>query len=166
MPLPRNWIITLMAMTTKTTWSDEIRSKFGLQPSINPIPNGISNFIQPVVALRGEEILRSYNTLTTGGTIYTTPTDKDFYLTSCTLALAKDAACDQASGHIYLQVITGGSTQSILTLPVITLTAQQSQISLSNLNIKCDKNTAVFLAIGSMTAGLRSVSTSFTGILV
>jgi len=72
-------------------------------------PSEISNFIQPIVDVtpnnnRIVNIYKELDVTNTSGTIYTTPTDKDFYLTSCSLSFIKNAG--NLSAKVYIAYIS------------------------------------------------------------
>ena len=122
----------------------EIEQKF--QPSIetNPLVVNISN------------IVRNLTRTTTGsGTIYTTPTDKDFYLVSASLSFIKDATCDQATGtSAAVNVVIDGTTVSTVSTSGLTLTAQSGEVSLSSgYPIKVDRGTTITIGGGAYTVG-------------
>lgn len=97
------------------------------------------------------------------GTLYTTPSDKDFYICSAALAVIKDATCDVSIGSIAISITTGGLSQNILMIPVLTTTAQSGEINITfPFPIKCDRNSAVTLT-GTYAAGLMSRSASIAG---
>lgn len=87
-------------------------------------------------------------------TPYTTPTDKDFYLTGVTLSFVKDAANDLATGSLLVQTTVNGETVSVTGIAVLTLTAQQQTVRCEfNPPIKVDRNAAIQLPTATFTAG-------------
>lgn len=89
-------------------------------------------------------IIKSVSSITT---IYTTPADKDFYLTSCTLTMAK-AAGDTATS-IVIQAAVGGVTTVLVRLSGITLTAERDSLFCPfPVPIKIDRGSAIALAGG------------------
>jgi len=110
--------------------------------------------------------LSRYNatTLTGSTTLYTTPANKDFYITSACLAYHKDAACD--SSIIHLTYIQDGATIRLLMLPQVTGEILQGQIANSYpFPIKCDRNTVIQYT-GSFTAGTIFRAASITGFIL
>lgn len=106
-----------------------------------------------------QRIVKIANRSSTGTTtLYTTPADKDFYLTSVFLNVTKDATCDVSNtdGPIIRAVIDGVTT-TIIQVSVLTLTAQNygQVISLPH-PIKLDRNSAVTLAGATFSAGALS----------
>jgi len=86
-------------------------------------------------------IIKTANSSTTGSvTLYTTPTDKDFYLTSLQISLIKDATNDNATGTIGFSITVDGVVIVPLGLAVLTLTAQNSNAVLPlSISIKVNR---------------------------
>ena len=75
-------------------------------------------------------------------TIYTVPSNKDFYLTSCSLSVTKDAT--STSIRTYIQVTIDGANQQLLSIAGITLTAQSQGLTMSfPVPIKIDRGTSI-----------------------
>ncbi len=75
---------------------------------------------------------------------YTTPANKDFYLTGLSFSIAKDAACDATSGNISVTGVIDGQVVAIATISGITLTALQDTITMQfPFPLKLDRNTAI-----------------------
>jgi len=90
--------------------------------------------------------------------IYTTPADRDFYLTACSLSLIKDATA--VSNISNLQVYIGGIAINVLAIAGITLTAQNGSMSLSfPTPIKIDRDTAIAIRNSNATSTVNSVGT-------
>lgn len=133
------------------------------------IPSKVQDTIIPVVEinpslLRTVSVIRSSTKSTTGtGTIYTTPSNQDFYLTSATLTLIADAACDNTS--VVLKTIVDGASsgRDVLIIGKPTLTATQiTQTIALKYPIKVDRNTAITYG-GTFTVGAMTVSVSIHG---
>ena len=115
--------------------------------------------------LRRINIVRYANAVNSGsGTIYTTPTDKDFYLCYANLGIIKDAT--STSTEESLRIVIDGATQRLMTIPSITLTAQSQNVFISlNNPIKIDRNTAITINGSSATANI-TLNGSIAGYLV
>jgi len=107
----------------------------------------VADYIQPTI-----EIERRINIVKTTGqgatgtfAIYTTPTDKDFYITNIILHYIKDAACDLATGGVWsLSANIDGTSQALVSLSVITLTAQDELLILQfDKPLKIDRGNAI-----------------------
>lgn len=94
---------------------------------------------------------------TTGtSTVYSTPANKDFYVTSAFLGLVKDATCDAATGRIELTATINGESTAILCIPTLTLTAQSENLSIAfPYPIKIDRGTNITHAL-TFAAGAAS----------
>lgn len=122
----------------------------------NLLPN-----VQPVMDMtpRNHRLVNSFNAATkttssSSDTVFTTPTDRDLYITQVIFGFVKDAACDTASGAATLRVTSGGQAKTIAALPVLTLTAQDSRVVMNfNPPMKADRNTNCTMVQGTFTAG-------------
>lgn len=118
--------------------------------------------ITPVVPISPNPKIIKQNTATNSAseTIYTTPSDKDFYLVACSLAVIKDASATSTAS--WLQVYIEGIATAILKIPSITLTAQTGYMVLPlPYPIKIDKNTAITINNGTAVANVLA-----TGIII
>lgn len=101
-----------------------------LQPTVSKVLNSNSDFVQPTYDFSNTRLINvvafgnSANTTTT--TIYTTPSDRDFFLTSANFAWAKDATATSQNFSLRSTVYGGGVTQ-ILQGAGITLVAMNGQ---------------------------------------
>jgi hypothetical protein len=97
---------------------------------------------------------------------YTTPANKDFYLTGFTYNLSKDATCDIATSYYSLQMTTNTGVIQLYTMGIITLTAQHFEVSVQFANpIKLPRGTA-FANNMTYTAGLMSRGCNLYGYTV
>lgn len=113
--------------------------------------------LEPVV-----RIVRNTSRTTTGNsTIYTTPADKDFYLTGLYLSACADATND---GVLYnIQVTIDGVSQRIASLVKQTTTAFAGNMPMQFVKpIKVDRNTAITVG-QSFTAGTSTVAAAVYG---
>lgn len=153
-----------MATIYNSDLSKELQQGAKIQINRDDIPNQLAEKVVPVMEvnpklLRRCNIIAGNTSTVTSGTVavYTTPSDKDFYLVSYALAVAKDAACDISSGSVSMTATEAdmGAIQ-LLGIPVITLTLQQDNISVQlPFPIKLKRNTAISIA-GTFTAGICS----------
>lgn len=119
-------------------------SKISLVSDVNPSHN---RFCDVAVAA----------TLTNGTsqTIYTTPTDKDFYLTSANCSVIKDVTSTSTDTTIVVTI--GGSTTAVLRIAGITLTAQSGSMSQTfNTPIKIDRGTGISLQNTTNVANINA----------
>jgi hypothetical protein len=125
-------------------------------------PTELSMAVVPVMDMtpdlhRVADICEGASSAATGAfTVFTTPTDKDFYLTSAQISISKSAACDLATGVVSLTVVISAQTKSILNIATVTLTAQQQSIALGlPVPIKLDRGSVISM---SGTFGIAALS--------
>lgn len=106
--------------------AQDSRRIFNLKAGDNFSPEILPN-IQPVMQIsRVANIVREVGSAATGTfTIFTTPADKDFYLTGAMLSFTKDAASDLTT--MAMNVVIAGATRSIVVIPTTTLVAGTMQ---------------------------------------
>jgi len=103
----------------------------------------------------------------TSVTVYTTPIDQDFYLTSACIAFIKDASATSLS--CYFTATINGATVAFLRCPGITLTAQSGQNSMvfphpvkidrgTNIGVNSSTNVANISCYGAITGFLDETS--------
>lgn len=124
-----------------------------------PSPIISEDKVQPIFSVTANrycQITRGASSTGTGAsTIFTTATDRDFFLTGASLSFSKDATCDLASGsNVNLNVVVDGATRQILILSNLTLTAQDKQLSIAlNPPVKLDRGAVVQISSTSFTVG-------------
>lgn len=122
----------------------------------NIIPKKIADFIQPVININPKDYKLQERVITrsSAGTIYTTPTDKDFYLTGIHLSATcvTVGANGNASVSGFPEGITSATTFNSLVLSPTAII--DSSTGVSNLMfqrpIKCARNTAIVLNVSSV----------------
>jgi len=143
-------------------------NELGLQTSKDIIPTQTLDKVQVVYDLSGKEanVVRqsSITASSAQATMYTTGIGTDFYLTGAYISIVKDATCDIATGNITINVTQGGQARTILAISVLTLTAQNSNISISfPTPIKVDRNTAILRSAITFSAGAAASSIGING---
>lgn len=150
--------MVLNATTTRQI-DDNIKTDLTLKEGYDHIPKTIIPSIQPVyeVYRRVCNVSRSVAQTTTGTfTIFTANADRDIFLTGVTLSYVKGATCDIGTGSIDMTATVKGVATNLLSLAVLTLTAQSDSMTLSfPTPIQVDRNTAVTVT-GTFTAGALS----------
>ena len=143
-----------------------------LQVSRDIIPSQLAEKVVPVMEVNPKLLRVCYvvggrNDSTTGlKTVYTTPSDRDFYLTSIHLSLIANAACDIATGGVNVTATVGGASKMIIGIPIITLTAQSGNQAITfDTPIKIDRNVAITVS-GTFTAGVLVRTCTITGYFV
>lgn len=96
------------------------------------------------------------------GTVYATPTDKDFYLIGCSLSVQRDAACDAPSSDgARVGIVIDSVTQGLIPISCATLTAFSAEQNITfPFPIKIDRGTNITITGMTFTVGtcVRSVS--------
>lgn len=114
---------------------------------VNPAHNRVCNIVRSTQAVNA-----------TAATIYTTPTDQDFYLTAANLAVMKDATSTSLFSSI--QVLINGAQQRTLRLNTITLTADSRSQEISfPVPIKIDRGTNITI---ENNTGIANITTGAT----
>ncbi len=136
-------------------------------PTISQNLNRIFNFkgestedvypeILPVIPITGIiNIIRSAS-LSSGATtnIYTTPTDKDFYIDALCVSLAKDV--NATTTALTITATIDGVSVAILSIACTTLTLERSDKEIYfEKPIKIDRNTVIALSSGTNVATFR-----------
>jgi len=97
-------------------------------------------------------------TNSTTGTVLTTPADKDFYITACTLSFSKDATATNTITN--LRTTCRGAQLVFASLAQQTLTVQNGSVALNfNPPIKCDRGVVVEIANGTAVNNIRASAT-------
>jgi hypothetical protein len=125
----------------------------------------IVDTLQPVqiVDATAETLIKGATALNGGYTLYTTPTDRDFYLTNAILAYEKDVT--NAATSISMGCVINGAAVNIIILPTIALVAEKDSISITfNRPIKLDRNTTIAIGASNYTPNIRIGGTA-TGYL-
>lgn len=94
------------------------------------------------------------------GTVWTTPAEKDFYLTGVILTTTKDAT--STATNIQLTAFIDGVGQPIVRIRGITLTAMSQTVPISfSVPIKIDRNTQINIANDSAVANIATSAVIF-----
>jgi len=132
-----------------------------IQVSKDRVPSEIADKVIPVIEvnpklLRRCNIIRANDALNaTAATIYATPADKEFYLVGACLGVIKDVTSQSVATDI--RIVVDGRTDRILVIPGITLTVQNSIVSLSlPFPIKVDKNTNITINNSNAAANIKA----------
>jgi len=150
--------MVLNQMSTRSLKQD-LTDELRLNVAYDLIPTTVRSDIQPVVEVKKKwcNIVRSNSASASTAsnlTIYTTPADKDFYLVAAVVSIAKNAACDTASGGTSLSATVEGTAQPIVTIRSLTLNAQfVTQTLQLPIPIKVDRNTNIILSGSTFGAG-------------
>jgi hypothetical protein len=124
------------------------------------LPDEVSGPVATIAISPKVDIVRAGTATGTSTTIYTTPTDKDFYLTGIQLAMIKDATSTSTSTNIDCQI--NGTTAVLINIPSFTLTAQTLSENIQYIfPIKVDRGTALRVRNSTGTANITSIGTIY-----
>jgi len=132
------------------------------------IGDQVGGIIVPVVIIGNNvNVVRGSDRQTSGAlTVFTTPTDRDFYLTHCHLSQVKDATHDGATGTLIIRTTIAGVLRVLLSLPILVTTAQDNSQSVHfDPPVLIDRGAAILTAgSGStFTAGTQSTTADVVG---
>lgn len=110
-------------------------------------------------------IVRAGSSAATGAvTVYTTPSDKDFYLVGATLQIQENATSDNTSTS--LRCFIDGVLQNLINIRKLTTTATtDSEVLMLPIPIKVDRNTVISIS-NSFTVGSATKAASIIGYTV
>lgn len=140
----------------------ELITGAGIQTAYDSVPSQIAEKVVPVMEVN-PKLLRTINIVrrasavnSTAGTIYTTPSDKDFFLCGVSLSVIKDVTATSIRSDIN-GFPEGDSVRELISIATLTLTVQDSSSSLFfNIPIKMARGTNISLAnstnVGNITA--------------
>ena len=146
--------------------TDQARSELHLEQS--ELPTRISgnnvSFVYPINRRYSTIHKAQVGATTSPATIYTTPTDRDFYLTSVQLATTKDVVCDNVLA--YVSVTVDAKVDNIISLLSNTITLSQDHAEMSfPYPLKIDRGIAMTI-VGTFTAGAMIKRAQITGFLI
>jgi hypothetical protein len=153
-----------------STLSEELRDVLKSQQNVDGVIRTVNPIIQPVIDVnpkhaRLTNIVRNGIRTTTGaGSPFTTPADRDFYLTGINYSYVGNATSDGTVGRVI--VFVEGVARDIINLGHLTLTAfsQNGYLSFNN-PIKLDKNSNISITL-SFTVGAESMNINLFGFTV
>jgi len=127
-------------------------------------PQQVANTVQPVfnVGDKYSNVVASGELVATGSTtVYTTPTEEDFYLTNAYLNSQCDSACD--STEINLNVVVGGKSCELIHFMKFSASSYSRFEDMSfPFPIKLDRNSAITIT-HTYAAGNATVGASIVG---
>jgi len=138
-----------MAEITKGELIQELVETSGIQSSAQ-VPRELANsFISSIESnphiVRPCSILKAYtNAASSQATIWTTPSDKDFYLVGLTLSCSYDSSSDNTQTSVFSTI--GGAVTRIAYIMKQTLTAQDQTITLNFEHpLKIDRGVIIYV---------------------
>ena len=155
----------VMQQTSNRQIIENERDELVLNTSTDLVPRTIVGNIQPVFEVnRKIGIIRSVSRATTGAsTIYTTPSDRDFFLAQVFLSYMQDVSGSGTS--VFVQIVQDGVTYYVL-LPKLTLTATTRDINVTfPIPIKVDRGTTIVMNV-TFAAGACTAHSTISGYLM
>jgi len=148
----------------------QIAQAGGLEMS-DGMPSAITNSYVPVIEVNPRVVKmqdKTFNndiTASGGGTIMSNQgAGVNFILKNITLAIIKDATCDTADGVVGINGTVGGVSIRLITLPCLTLTAQEQSLTLNfGAGLKLDAGSTITFTSNTFTAGKFSRSGLVSG---
>jgi len=157
-----------MAYIYNSDLTKELTEGGKIQVSRDIVPNQLAEKVVPTMEVnpklfRKINVVKSTVTALTGAiTVYTTPTDKDFFLCGLYLTTIKDAASDGTDAYISVTFIDG-SSGTVMAIPGIASTAQIGSLSYTfERPIQLKRGTTVSV-VGNTTAGVFRKSAGIIG---
>jgi hypothetical protein len=152
----------------------ELRDVGKIQISTDKIPNEIADKVVPVINVNPKQsrvinaILSSAVTASgVAQTLLAAQPNRDFFITSASISIVKDAACTPGREFYHIICTIDGATKNILTIPYYSAVASESHKTISfPIPIKIDRNTAITTSIFDYGAGTSKVSTNVSGYFV
>jgi len=143
--------------------TNELNIQLGTEQPPSEIGGGV-NLVYPINQKYTSVFYEKVQTLSASTSIYTTPTDKDFYLTYLTLSVVKDAANDNTVTT--LSASNRGVATRLCSLQFLTTTQATDHLELIfPYPIKLDRGTSISI-VGSFAAGTMTKVASIGGFLV
>ena len=156
-----------MARVTRSSVLLKIQDILALQAGSEQVPVMANNSIQPVIESgpRFTQVsVHNFNSATAALTVYTTPRDKDFYLTYADLSVTKDVVCDCVLSNLI--ITQGGTSRRLLNIDMQTVTAGSFGKSLNfSYPIKLDRS-AVITLNGAFGAGTLTKTACIGGFIL
>ena len=159
-----------MVQINNSQLSKELIDGAKIQTSFNQIPTQLSDKVVAVMEVNPKLLRRSdlhftnVATNATSATIYTTPTNADFYMTSANLSMIKDVTSTSLSS--FINAFTNGTNKSVIKIASLTLTVQTAENSISiEPALKIDRGTVISVGNSTNVGNITSAG-QFTGYLV
>jgi hypothetical protein len=153
-----------MARITRSSILQWVQDALGIQNGADSVPQYLTNQVVPVFDIQPKItnfVTQTTSTATGDTTIFTTPTDKDFFITFATIANTANAASDSVVCSIGVTI--GGATRRIMYLVKETTTAGSQNAEMCfTYPIKVDRGSIIRLT-KAFTAGATTVNATIGG---
>lgn len=155
-----------MAKHYNNTLNESANRNFSFKgESIDPeVIDGIQPVVDMLTSIPCNIVRQSSTVNSASATIYTTPSDKDFYLVGYVFSIIKDATATATNMEIYAYI--DGVNRSLCRIVGLTLTPQNDSIAMQFEHpIKVDRGTNISIINNTAVANL-SVSANIFGYTV
>jgi len=159
-----------MATINNSDLKKELIDGAKIQLSVDNVPGELAKSVVPVMEvnpklLRTCNIVRNCYSYDTGpATVYTTPTDKDFFLTNAVFSSEDDVTSDSTSPR--MEVVIDKQTQILLSFRKISGTATSKTMALNfNSPIKLDRGSVIQIS-RIVTVGVSIINGTIVGYTV
>jgi hypothetical protein len=156
-----------MADINRSSIINNAAQDLALSSAVDETPRKLKGDVQPTWEMnpRASYIAKSAaGSATASVTVYTTPSDKDFFLTSIYVGVAKDIVQDGTSVSLQLNTVNGVAVYWYL--PVTATLAQNVSMSLAlPYPLKLDRASTIKI-VGAFTAGTCNKSATITGYIL
>jgi len=145
---------------------DKIAEVLKIQPA-TAFPKDVKEGIQPVFDINPERIttivVRQGTTSTNTLTVFTTPANQDFYLTSAQISYTKDVSSDNVAVNLTITPELSGAADELIELVSQTLTVKDDHSAMNfSQPIKLQRGSTITLA-GGFTVGTMTKVGIITG---
>jgi hypothetical protein len=111
-------------------------------------------------------VKRATSSTTSAATIYTTPSDKDFYLCFAGIGNTKDVTCDNSEIALFIIPFGESSGIQLINIPTTTLTASNNYFGTSFFPPILIKRSSTITVSGSFSLGTMTKTGTVTGYTV
>ena len=133
------------------------------KPELDTSKIVLTSEINPKLLKFCNVVVRATSTTSSTSTIYTTPTDKEFYLTGISLSYSATVLNDQTRIYIQTQTLPSNLMAPIIDINVVTTVAQSNNFSRDfTIPLKIAPGTIIGL-VKSFTAGAGSYTANIVG---
>ena len=161
-----------MATINNAQLTKELIEGAKIQLSYDDVPGRLATAVVPTMEVN-PKLMRVANVVdgtgeSTSGTItlYTSPEDRDFYLTNAIISFSKDATCDVSTGSLQLKGYMNGVNIRLAELALLTLTAERDSLSVVfPTPLKLDRGSSISIA-ATFAAGVMRKSGNIIGYTV
>lgn len=157
-------IHTKMATINNSDVQKRLIADAKIQIAVDAVPKELGKTVVPVLIANPKDnnnIIRNGVASNADATIYTTPSDKNFYLTGAQMSRIKDATSDNT--YSYLRCTVNGKTEEIISFAGITLTAQIDNVGISFKPILLDRGSTIRLIKVASSVGVNVQAGSIIG---